>query len=83
MKYQPTGFRRNIVNIISRLDLWVANPWRKYSLLIIIFFFAFFFGSSIGMINGALALMDPVGAFFTVILIEFFVRFRKSEIKRK
>ena len=83
MKYQSTGFSRNIVNIISRLDLWVANPWRKYSLLIIIFFFAFSFGSSIGMINGALALMDPVGAFFTVILIEFFVRFRRSEIKRK
>ena len=83
MKYQSTGFSRNIVNIISRLDLWVANPWRKYSLLIIIFFFAFSFGSSIGMINGALALMDPVGAFFTVILIEFFVRFRRSEIKTK
>ena len=83
MKYQSTGFSRNIVNIISRLDLWVANPWRKYSLLIIIFFFAFSFGSSIGMINGALALMDPVGAFLTVILIEFFVRFRRSEIKRR
>ena len=83
MKYQSTGFSRNIVNIISRLDLWAANPWRKYSLLIIIFFFAFSFGSSIGMINGALALMDPVGAFLTVILIEFFVRFRRSEIKRK
>ena len=83
MKYQSTGFSRNIVNIISRLDLWVANPWRKYSLLIIIFFFAFSIGSSIGMINGALALMDPVGAFFTVIIIEFFVRLRRSEIKRK
>ena len=82
MKYQSTGFSRNIVNIISRLDLWVANPWRKYSLLIIIFFFAFSVGSSIGMINGALALMDPVGAFFTVVLIEFFVRFRRLEIKR-
>ena len=82
MKYQSTEFSRNIVNIISRLDLWVANPWRKYSLLIIIFFFAFSFGSSIGMINGALALMDPVGAFFTVVLIEFFVRFRRLEIKR-
>ena len=83
MKYQSTGFSRNIVNIISRLDLWVANPWRKYSLLIIIFFFAFSFGSSIGMINGALALMDPVGAFFTVILIELLVRFRRQEVKRK
>ena len=83
MKYQSTGFSRNIVNTFGRLDLWAKNPWRKYSLLIIVFLFAFAFGSSIGMINGALALMDPVGAFFTVILIEFFVRFRRSEIKRK
>ncbi len=27
--------------------------------------------------------MDPVGAFLIVILIEFFIRFRRSEIKRK
>ena len=83
MRYQSTGFSRNIVNIISRLDLWTKNPWRKYSFLIIIFLFAFFLGSSIGMINGALALMDPIGAFFTVILIEAFVRFRNSDFRKK
>ena len=83
MKYQPTAFSRNILNIINRLDIWSSNPWRKYSLLIIIFLFAFFIGSSIGMINGALSLMDPVGAFFTVILIEIFIRFRKLESNTK
>ncbi len=83
MKYQSTGFSRNISNIIKRLDFWAANPWRKYSLLLIIFLIAFFLGSSIGMINGALALMDPVGAFFTVILIEFLIRLRRSGSNRK
>ncbi|KGG16700.1 hypothetical protein EV06_0542 [Prochlorococcus sp. MIT 0602] len=28
------------------------------------------------MINGVLALMDPIGAFFTVVIIEILVRFR-------
>ncbi|WP_036916509.1 MULTISPECIES: DUF565 domain-containing protein [unclassified Prochlorococcus] len=76
MKYHETGFNRNLINIIRRLDLWAENPWRKYSFFIIIFFSAFFLGSSIGMINGVLALMDPIGAFFTVVIIEILVRFR-------
>ena len=83
MKYQSTGFSRNFVNIIGRLDLWTANPWRKFSFVLITFLFAFFLGSSLGMINGALALMDPVGAFFTVVLIELLVRFRRFDLKLK
>ena len=35
------------------------------------------------MINGALALMDPVGAFFTVVLIEVFVRLRRFHNKKE
>ena len=62
MKYQPTSLNRNLINLIKRLDSWAANPWRRYSLLIIIFLSAFLIGSSIGMINGVLALMDPIGA---------------------
>ena len=70
MKYQSTGLNRNVINIVRRLELWTVNPWRRYSLLISIFLSSFWLGSSIGMINGALALMDPIGAFFTVIFIE-------------
>lgn len=44
----------------------------------IIFLAFFLLGSSIGMINGVLALMDPVGAFFTVIFWEFMVRIRRQ-----
>ena len=35
-------------------------------------------GSSIGMINGVLALMDPVGAFLIVLLLEIMVRLRRN-----
>ena len=34
-------------------------------------------GSSLGLINGALSLMDPVGAFFTVVFIEGMIRLRR------
>ena len=83
MKYQSTGLNRNIVNILRRLDLWTENPWRKYSFLLIVFLASFFLGSSIGMINGALAFMDPIGALFTVLFIEVFVRLRRFDIKKQ
>jgi len=82
MKYQSTGLNRNIENLLGRLDTWSKNPWRRYSFLIIVFLSAFSLGSSIGMINGALALMDPIGAFFTVVFIEIFVRFRKMNFNQ-
>ncbi len=77
MKYQSTTLNRNYINIIRRLEVWSANPWRRLSLLFIIFLFAFLIGSSIGMINGTLALMDPIAAFFSVLFIEVFVRTRR------
>ncbi len=37
----------------------------------------FLIGGAIGTINGALSLMDPVGAFFVVLILEFLVRLRQ------
>ncbi len=82
-KYQETGFNRNFGRALTRLDSWADNPWRRYSLFIIIFLSAFLLGSSVGMINGALALMDPIGAFFTVSLIEIMVRIRSIFLSQK
>ena len=82
-KYYSTGVNRNFTNIINRLENWAYNPWRRYSLLLIIFLAAFALGSSIGMINGVLALMDPVGAFFTVVIIEIMIRLRRNLSLRK
>ena len=79
-KIQYTRLHRNFGLLIERLDSWALNPWRHFSLVVIVFLSAFFLGSSLGMINGVLALMDPVGAFFTVLLLEFMVRIRRQWI---
>ncbi len=78
-KAQPTRLQRNFGQAFERLDLWTRNPWRRYSLFIIILLTGFLLGSSIGVINGVLALMDPVGAFFVVLLLETMVRVRRYE----
>ncbi|ABX08185.1 DUF565 domain-containing protein [Prochlorococcus marinus] len=77
-KYQSTALNKNITNALIILETWADNPWRRYSLLLIIFFGAFVFGSSVGMINAVLELMDLIGAFFTVLLLEFMVRLRQA-----
>ncbi len=75
-KAQATSLHRNFGQVLERLDSWAKNPWRRYSLFVIVLLTGFLLGSSIGMINGVLALMDPVGAFFVVMFWEFLVRLR-------
>ncbi len=76
-KFQLTTLHKNFGKILEGLDLWAVNPWRRYSLFLIVFLMGFLFGSSVGAINGVLALMDPIGAFFIVFLIELMVRLRR------
>ena len=78
VKYQSTKLHQNLGVLFKRLENWASNPWRRYSLYLITFLLGFFLGSSLGMINGALSLMDPVGAFFTVLFLEGTVRLRRS-----
>ncbi|WP_320663338.1 DUF565 domain-containing protein [Prochlorococcus sp. MIT 1223] len=83
-KLQPTNLHKTFWMALERLSDWGRNPWRRYSLYLIIFLSGFFLGSSLGMINGTLALMDPVGAFIVVIIIEIMVRLRRQfDSKRK
>ena len=77
-RFQSTKLYQNFGALIERLEKWSINPWRRYSLYLLVFLIGFFWGSSLGMINGALSLMDPVGAFFTVAFIEATVRFRRE-----
>lgn len=79
-RFQSTSFRKSFGSSFQRLEQWSLNPWRRYSLLLIVLLAGFFIGSSIGMISGALALMDPIGAFITVGLLELLVRFRRPWI---
>ena len=79
---QSTSLNRSLGDLFERLETWAINPWRRYSLLLIVLLTGFFVGTSIGTINGVLALMDPIGAFIIVLLLEILVRLRrKSFIK--
>ncbi len=75
-RIQKTVLYKSFAKIIIRLANWAVNPWRRYSLLLIIFLIGFLIGSSLGMINGVLALMDPVGAFITLIFLELLIKAR-------
>ena len=80
---QKTFLYKSSTKFIDRLANWAINPWRRYSLLAIIFLIGFLIGSSLGMINGVLALMDPVGAFISLVFLEILIKarfiFLKSE----
>tara|TARA_Y100001968_G_scaffold52715_1_gene43731 strand:+ start:905 stop:1246 length:342 start_codon:yes stop_codon:yes gene_type:complete len=82
-RMQKTILYKTSAKIVDRLANWAANPWRRYSLLIIIFLFGFLIGSSLGMINGVLALMDPVGALITLIFLELLIQARFLFLKSK
>ena len=83
IRMQKTVLYKSSAKIFDRLENWAANPWRRYSLLIIIFLFGFLIGSAIGMINGADNLMDPVGALFTLIFLELLIKARFSFLRMK
>ena len=75
-RMQKTVLYKSSAKLINRLANWAANPWRRYSLLATIFLMGFLIGSSLGMINGVLALMDPVGALVVLIFLEFLIKAR-------
>ena len=83
LRMQKTFLYKSSTKIVDRLANWAANPWRRYSLLAIIFLIGFLAGSSLGMINGVLALMDPVGAFIALIFFEILVKARFIFLKSK
>ena len=82
-KLQSTKFYKSFDKAFEELELWSLNPWRRYSLLLITLLTGFMIGSSIGTINGVLALMDPVGAFLVVSALEIMVRIRRYWPKKK
>ena len=83
LRMQKTFLYKSSTKIVDRLANWAANPWRRYSLLAIIFLIGFLIGSSLGMINGVLALMDPVGAFIALIFLEILVKARFIFLKSR
>ena len=78
IKPQTTKFQIYVIDNIKTLNLWANNPWRKYSLALIIFFIGYFFGSSLGMISAVFELMDPISALVSIIIIELLIKLRRS-----
>ena len=75
---QKTNFQLKIVDNIQTLSLWANNPWRRYSISLIILLIGYFFGSSLGMVSAVVELMDPVAAFLSVVFLEILIIFRRS-----
>ena len=75
---QKTNFQIKIVENIQTLSLWAINPWRRYSISLIIFLIGYFLGSSLGMVSAVVELMDPVAAFLSVVFIEILIGLRRN-----
>ena len=80
---QKTRFQIFIVDNLKTISDWAANPWRRYSVVLIMFFIGYFFGSSLGMISAVYNLMDPVGALISVLIIEILINTRRVLFRDK
>ena len=76
-KPQKTKFQRLVIETFESLSLWAVNPWRRYSLALTVVLTGYFFGSSLGMISAVVELIDPVGAFLSILFIEILIQFRR------
>ena len=74
---QKTKFQILIIDNFKTLSNWAENPWRRYSVVLIIFFIGYFFGSSLGMISAVYNLMDPIAALISVLIIEILIKIRR------
>ena len=75
---QKTKFQLKIVENIQTLSIWANNPWRRYSISIIILLIGYFLGSSLGMVSAVVEIMDPVAAFLSVVFIEILIVLRRN-----
>ena len=78
VKPQKTKFQLKIVENIQTISIWANNPWRRYSMSLIVILIGYFFGSSLGMVSAVVELMDPVAAFISVIFIEILIALRRN-----
>jgi len=75
---QNTNFQLKIVENIQTLSIWANNPWRRYSISLVVLLTGYFLGSSLGMVSAVLELMDPVAAFLSVVFIEILIVLRRN-----
>ena len=75
---QKTKFQLKIVDNLQTLTLWADNPWRRFSISLIILLIGYFLGSSLGMVSAVVELMDPVAALLSVFFIEILIALRRN-----
>ena len=75
---QKTNFQLKVVDNIQTLSIWANNPWRRYSISLIILLVGYFLGSSLGMVSAVVELMDPVAAFLSVVFLEILIVLRRN-----
>ena len=75
---QKTNFQLIIVENIQTFTYWANNPWRRYSISLILILIGYFLGSSLGMVSAVVELMDPVAAFLSVVFIEILIVLRRN-----
>ena len=83
LKPQKTKFQRKIVENVESLSYWATNPWRRYSLALLLFFIGYFLGSSLGMISAVYNMFDPLAALLSLIIIEILINLRRSFVFNK
>ena len=78
LRPQKTNFQIKVIENIQTLSFWANNPWRRYSIALVILLIGYFLGSSLGMVSAVVELMDPVAAFLSVVFIEFLILLRRN-----
>ena len=78
LRPQKTNFQIKVIENIQTLSFWANNPWRRYSIALVILLIGYFLGSSLGMVSAVVELMDPVAAFISVVFIEFLILLRRN-----
>ena len=78
LRPQKTKFQLKIVENIQTLSIWAKNPWRRYSISLIIVLIGYFLGSSLGMVSAVVELMDPLAAFLSLVFIETLIVLRRK-----
>jgi hypothetical protein len=80
---QQTRFQRLIISSGDRLKAWAVNPWRRWSLQLIVLLVSFSIGSILGAVSGTIAVLDPVGALACVLVIEVAARLRGPLLRQR
>ena len=82
-RFQQTRFQRRVTQVTDRLTSWATNPWRRFSLLLIVLLLGFVIGGGLGAVTGALDYIDQVSALICVIAIEAAARLRGRLLRRQ